>query len=115
MKYFIITDAHGFADQLQLALDKAGYDINNPEHFFVSLGDLLDRGRQPRQILKFVLSIPKDRRILIKGNHEYLIEELINKGFYESHVLHNGTVQTIIELEPSVDNCYSAFIRVRRD
>ena len=33
MKYFIITDAHGFADQLQLALDKAGYDINNPEHF----------------------------------------------------------------------------------
>ena len=47
-KYFVVSDVHGFYDEMKKALDNAGFDIANPDHIFVSCGDLLDRGRQPR-------------------------------------------------------------------
>ena len=74
-KYFIVADVHGYFDILNQSLKEAGFDENNPEHFFVSLGDLLDRGKQPRECLQFVNSL--ERKILIRGNHEDLMEEMI--------------------------------------
>jgi hypothetical protein len=50
-KYFIVADVHGYFDILNQSLKEAGFDENNPEHFFVSLGDLLDRGKQPREYI----------------------------------------------------------------
>ena len=44
MKCFIVTDVHSFYDEMMLALDKKGFDKDNPNHVFISLGDLLDRG-----------------------------------------------------------------------
>ena len=78
MTYYIVADVHGFFDILKEALDNAGFDKNNPGHIFVSLGDLLDRGKQPRECLQFVNSL--ERKILIRGNHEDLMEEMIAEG-----------------------------------
>lgn len=75
--YFIVADVHGFYDEMIKALNGARFDVNNPMHIFVSLGDLLDRGSKPLQCLRFVNSLPEDRKILIKGNHEDLMEEMI--------------------------------------
>ena len=41
---YCVSDVHSFYDELMTALTKAGFDINNEEHIFVSCGDLLDRG-----------------------------------------------------------------------
>ena len=79
-KYFVVTDVHGFYDEMRAALDRAGFDLTNPNHILVSLGDLLDRGRQPKECLEFVLGIPENRRILIRGNHEDLMWEMVASG-----------------------------------
>lgn len=92
-KYFCVADVHGFYDELIAALSDAGFDKDNEDHVFVSCGDLLDRGEQPLQCLEFVNSL--QRKILIRGNHEDLMEEMLKRRYYLLHDLHNGTVQTI--------------------
>lgn len=102
-KYFIVADVHGYFSVLQISLNKAGYDKTNPDHVFVSLGDLLDRGNQPVSCLKFVLSIPSTNRILIRGNHEELIQNAINRDKLLWHDYSNGTALTIAELKCTKD------------
>lgn len=97
-KYFIVTDVHGFYDEMMKALNKAGYDKDNPDHIFVSLGDLMDRGRQPYECLEFVNSIPKERKILVCGNHENLMEEARYRHCFFWYDNHNGSIQTVIDL-----------------
>ena len=79
MKYFVSADIHGFFDEWMSALKKNDFDIDNQQHKIVVCGDLFDRGRQPKQIIDFVLA-HKNKIILIKGNHEYLIEEMIERN-----------------------------------
>ena len=61
MKYFAVSDCHGFYSNLMFALKNAGFDISNPEHALIVCGDLFDRGSQPKEIFDFVKSLPKDR------------------------------------------------------
>lgn len=98
MTYFIVSDVHGFFDPMINALDKAGFDQFNPDHIFVSLGDLLDRGSDTISCLTFVNSLPKERKILIRGNHEVLLRECLDRGFCKNHDIHNGTAITVGEL-----------------
>lgn len=95
IRYFITSDIHGFYDEFRKALTRAGFDENNPNHHLVVCGDIFDRGEQPLQIYDFLRSLPKERRILIRGNHESLLKDLINRGYPESHDLHNGTYDTL--------------------
>ena len=97
-KFFIVSDVHSHFDELMTALDEAGYDKNNPEHIFVSCGDLLDRGSHPIKCLEFVNSIPKERKALIRGNHEVLLMQALNRGDIGWHDYHNGTADTIMQL-----------------
>ena len=96
-KYFIVSDVHAFYDEMMEALLKEGFDRNNPDHVFVSLGDFFDRGLQANEMLEFVNSLKKERKILIMGNHELLMEEAIRNGFSLRDV-HNGTFSTAIQL-----------------
>lgn len=98
MKYFVVADVHGFYDQMLTALSAASFDRNDPNHIFVSCGDLLDRGRQPRECLQFVMGLDPERRILIRGNHEDLMEDAIVRGWFASHDSHNGTRTTAYDL-----------------
>jgi hypothetical protein len=97
-KYFIVADVHSFYDEMMTALNEKGWDSNNPDHIFVSLGDMFDRGPQSREVMDFLMSIPEDRRIFILGNHELLMEEMIARGGELYHDITNGTVQTAIDL-----------------
>lgn len=103
MKYFVVSDVHGYADELFDALWKAGYDREDKNHCLVVLGDLLDRGRKPLACLEFVNCIPPERKILIRGNHEDLMDEMLTRGEYLSHDIHNGTLQTVADLFKSVE------------
>jgi hypothetical protein len=97
-KLFIFGDPHSFFDILMNALDEKGYDRNDPDHILVSLGDLCDRGEQSKEILEFINSIPKDRKICIAGNHECLMERMIRRGVPTPHDIHNCTLQTAEQL-----------------
>ena len=97
-KYFIVSDTHSYYIDLMQTLNNVGYDIENPEYVFVLCGDLFDRGDESKALLDFVKSIPKERRILIRGNHEYLLKDMMEKKFPQIHDFSNGTVKTVCEL-----------------
>ena len=99
MKYFVSADIHGYFDLWINALKEKGFDINNPEHKIIVCGDLFDRGRQPKQIIDVIMSNP-DKFILIRGNHEDLMDEMILRNWNTSADLSNGTAQTIVDLCP---------------
>lgn len=104
-RYFVVSDVHGFYTLMREALDKAGFDLNNSDHILISNGDLLDRGNQPLECLRFVNSIPDDRKILVRGNHEDLFEECCLRGEMLRHDYHNGTAETIMDL--CEGNCHT--------
>lgn len=112
MKLFVVTDIHGFYDEMQSALTKAGFDHNNPNHIFISCGDLFDRGSQPYECLKFVMSLDPKRRILIRGNHEDLMEQAIQRGCFADYDKSNGTMDTALALTTEL-NEHDALIHLR--
>ena len=95
---FCLADIHGFYDEMMLALNEAKYDINNPNHIIIHCGDLLDRGSQPLECLKFINSIPSDRKVLIRGNHEDLLEDIFAREYFMWHDISNGTAKTVYDL-----------------
>lgn len=98
-KYFIAGDIHSFFEFWKEALDEKGFDVNNDSHILVVLGDLFDRGRESKECLDFVVSLPKERTVLIRGNHETLLEDLLeSKRGVSYYDYTNGTVQTILDL-----------------
>lgn len=58
----------------------------------------MDRGRKSLECLKFVNSLPDDRKILIHGNHESLLQDCLDRGYCLSHDDHNGTTWTVGDL-----------------
>ena len=98
MKYFVVSDIHSFYVELKRALDKAGFNKRNKDHTLIVCGDVFDRGSETVELYKFLTSIPKKRCILIKGNHELLYEELLEKSFPESHDFSNHTVDTFCQI-----------------
>ena len=94
-KFFVLSDVHGFYDEMKEALDKAGFDKDNPEHFLVSCGDHFDRGQKPVEVMTYLKSLP--RKFLIRGNHESLLQDLCDAGYPGSHDFHNGTYATVCE------------------
>jgi len=98
MKYFVVSDIHSFYIEFKNALKDAGFDKKNKNHTLVILGDLFDRGPDALSIYKFISSIPKKRCILVRGNHELLYKELLEKDYPESHDFHNHTVDTFCQI-----------------
>lgn len=98
MKYFVVSDIHGFFYELMNALDDKGFEVDNPEHKLIVCGDLFDRGSQAVELFEFVKSLG-DRFIYVRGNHEDLIfdcyRELLRGRGCGDHHRSNGTVGTI--------------------
>ena len=103
-QYFIVSDTHSFYTPLIKELNKKGFDINNKDHILILCGDLFDRGEESKKIYDFIKSIPAERRILIRGNHEYLFIDLLHKYLPDYYDHTNGTVRTLNDL---TDNKYS--------
>ena len=103
MKFFVVSDIHGFYDEFIDALNKAGFDKNNKNHWLVSCGDEFDRGEKSVKVMNFLTNL--ERKILIRGNHMQLLEELCMRGFPYSYDKSNGTVRTVQDISGK----YSAY------
>ena len=94
MKYFITSDIHGYYSVLIEELNKQGFDKNKDT--LITLGDNFDRGSENWEMYKFLSTLPNV--ILVRGNHEDCLLELINRGFPLSHDFHNKTVDTLCDV-----------------
>ena len=66
-KYFVASDIHSFYTPFIIELNKTSFDLNNEEHILIICGDLFDRGSESLKLYEFIKSLPKERRILIRG------------------------------------------------
>ena len=60
---------------------------------------MFDRGRQSKEIIDYILS-HLDKIVLIRGNHEDLMSEMIERNNSSYGDLRNGTAYTIVDLYP---------------
>ena len=102
MKIFAVSDMHSFYDEFIEALNEAGFEKNNPNHLLVCCGDYLDRGNKPWDVIDYLSSL--NNVVLIKGNHEDLMEDMVERGYAGTHDIHNGTYKTFFQLLPYVEN-----------
>lgn len=106
MKYYVVADVHGFFDLMVKALTEKGYFEEKEPHKLVICGDLFDRGSEAKEMEKFVVDLlEKDEIILIRGNHEDLMLDLVNRldeyverGIEHTHHYRNRTVKTLMDL-----------------
>lgn len=108
-KFFVTSDIHGFFDEFKKALDEAGFDKNDENHWVVVCGDYFDRGNQPTSVMNYLKKLP--RKTLIRGNHEQLLEELCRRGFPYRHDFSNGTYSTGCCLGLLADDGYNKVLK----
>ena len=96
MKLFVVSDIHSFFTIFKKALDEKGFEPNNPEHLLICCGDVFDRGRESNEVYEFLNSLTNV--VLIKGNHEELLEDLWQRRAYLSYDRSNGTKRTTLDI-----------------
>ena len=102
IKLFCVSDIHSHYTLLKKALDEAGFDPNNKSHMLISIGDELDRGDESKEVIDYLISLP--RKVIIKGNHTDLLLDCLKRKIPYYVDYHNGTVKTICDLTPEIDN-----------
>ena len=95
-KLFVVSDIHSFYIPLVKALNKSGFDPYNENHWLIVCGDVFDRGDDSEDLLHFLMSL--ERKILIRGNHDTLLEECCKRKFPYGYDYPNGTVKTINDI-----------------
>lgn len=96
MKIFAVSDIHGYYDEFITALNESGFSPNDSNHLLVCCGDYFDRGNYPHKIRDYLMSI--SNKILIRGNHEDLMQQVLQRGYPLTHDVHNGTERTCYQL-----------------
>jgi predicted MPP superfamily phosphohydrolase len=103
--YFISSDIHSFYKEWIEALTEFKFNVDNPNHIIIVVGDLFDRGQQAVECYKFVKELNDNNRLIyIKGNHEDLLFDCVKElqetgGCASPHHWSNGTVDTIVQLK----------------
>jgi serine/threonine protein phosphatase 1 len=101
--WFVSSDIHSFFTEWMDALKLKGFDENDPTHKIIVCGDLFDRGDETTACYDFALKMLKNNRMVyVKGNHEYLLQELmteVKRGFgIGTHHILNRTINTLESL-----------------
>lgn len=114
-KLFVVSDVHSFYDEMKMALDNAGFDPNNETHWLISCGDALDRGPKTQEVIDYLMGL--DRCVIIKGNHDLLIIDCLQRGYVRGHDYSNGTYRSIEDLSPNAktfpEACAVAYEKVK--
>lgn len=109
IKYYVISDPHGFYSEMIKAITEKGFFEDKEPHKLIVCGDMMDRGNEALKMQEFMLDLlNKDELIYIRGNHEDLMLELANTlkdyrtsdWFYynNNHHWSNGTLYTALQL-----------------
>lgn len=79
-RYFAISDIHGRYSDFVEEFEKIGFQKDNPDHIMIFNGDYFDRGEDNKLVFQELLEIKEEygsRAVLIRGNHDINLEELL--------------------------------------
>ena len=113
MRYYVVADIHSYFSELKVALEEKGFFDDPLDHKLVICGDLFDRGDEAIELQNFVVELmEQDKVILIKGNHDDLLMELLKGWFKGSVIKHyhltNGTMDTVCQM---INSTYGTILR----
>lgn len=96
MKIFAVSDVHSFFTIMHDALKEKGFEENNPDHLLVICGDVFDRGPESVKMYEYLSTLKNV--VLVRGNHEDLLMEMLDRRYGLSHDYSNGTIRTVADL-----------------
>lgn len=91
MRYFITSDIHSYYSVLKQELEKQGFDKDRDT--LITLGDNFDRGDESWEMYEFLSKLPNV--ILVRGNHEDLLIDLVERGYNLPNDYCNKTAKTV--------------------
>lgn len=94
-RLFVVSDIHGHYSQLKKALHDAGFDPENEAHLLICCGDLFDRGPENRKVYDYIRRLK--HKILIRGNHDQRLLEVLERRRVDMYDMRNGTLETVEE------------------
>ena len=103
MRYVFVSDIHGRYDKLAKALAEAQFAPETDT--LVCLGDIFDRGDQSWEVLQYIMGLPN--RILIWGNHDFRLRELMLGKTVGGHDYSNGVLETMHSFCPELKSMNS--------
>lgn len=107
MKYYVVSDIHGYFSLMKQALQDKGFFDDTESHKLIVCGDLLDRGDEAVKTQEFMIDLlHKNQLIFVRGNHEDLMIDMLNKfedyrseiAWGYSHHVSNGTFDSALQL-----------------
>lgn len=89
-KIFAIGDIHGSIDRLQDLMQKIPIDFANDTLLFI--GDYIDRGPGSVEVVEYLMALKKrvPEIILLKGNHEDMLEKYLDGTDRFTYLLNGG-------------------------
>jgi serine/threonine protein phosphatase 1 len=93
-KIFAIGDVHGCCEHLRMLITHLDIDRQNDTVVFI--GDYIDRGSAPREVVDYVIGLQDEVKnvICLLGNHEQMFLRYLD-GFDEEMYLSNGGRTTL--------------------
>ena len=80
MKYYVVSDPHGYYTHMENALREVGFFDETEPHKLIVCGDLLDRGDEANRMIDFMLRLKEEGRLIyILGNHEDLLVQCVHR------------------------------------
>lgn len=92
-RVIVFGDVHSCSTPLHTALDAFG-GIDNPSNLYIFVGDLFDRGPDPLGVYETVAE-PRDNVILLEGNHEKNLREILHGTNDKPYVSTRETVNKL--------------------
>ncbi len=96
---YAIGDIHGRHDLLQDLLRRIGSHARGRPHKLVFLGDYIDRGPDSAAVIETVRSLqarPEQEVVCLKGNHEAMLLQVVEKPELASWWIDNGGDATLM-------------------
>jgi ASC-1-like (ASCH) protein len=91
---YAISDVHGYCAEMKKALDEAGFRANDDACVLIVDGDCVDRGEESKEVFEFLNGI--QNKIMIRGNHEDMLELLLEKKHMGRAGFSNGIDRTLV-------------------
>ena len=97
--FFVSSDIHSAYTPWMKALKQAGFNEKKYSHKIVLCGDAFDRMDESNEVLHFIMDMAeKNKIILVRGNHDILLDECCMREYFYSYDTSNGTRKTIQDL-----------------
>lgn len=107
MKYYVVSDVHGFFSLLKQVLQEKGFFEDKEPHKLILCGDMLDRGKETIEMQEFMLNLLHNNELIfVRGNHEDLMIDMLDRfenyrweiTLGVSHHNSNGTWDSALQL-----------------